>query len=112
VEVCHRGIWGSICSNTWNLSDAHILCKHLEFESEGVEIRNVFGSRGSVIPSDIKCAETEEELQSCSMSWNNDCESNISAGVICLKDFDHTGRCLDEDGTPPPDQRKVMEMER
>ena len=36
VEVCHSGIWSSLCSDKWNLSDASVLCKQLEFESEGL----------------------------------------------------------------------------
>ena len=35
VEVCHDGIWSSLCSDRWNLSDARVLCKQLGFESEG-----------------------------------------------------------------------------
>ena len=29
VEVCHSNIWGSICGDGFDLSDAYVVCKEL-----------------------------------------------------------------------------------
>ncbi len=29
VEVCVNGVWGSICDDGWDTTDAHIVCKQM-----------------------------------------------------------------------------------
>ena len=29
VEVCHSNVWGSICGDGFDLSDAYVVCKEL-----------------------------------------------------------------------------------
>ena len=36
VEVCQNGIWGSVCSYTWDDKDASVVCNQLGYEIEGV----------------------------------------------------------------------------
>ena len=38
VEVCHNGIWGSICINHLDQYDASIVCRQLGYDSEGTLI--------------------------------------------------------------------------
>ncbi len=35
VEVCVNGVWGSICDDGWDKTDAHIVCKQMGFSSLG-----------------------------------------------------------------------------
>ncbi len=35
VEVCINGVWGSICDDGWDKTDAHIVCKQMGFSSLG-----------------------------------------------------------------------------
>ncbi len=30
VEVCHSNVWGSICGDGFDLSDAYVICKELD----------------------------------------------------------------------------------
>ena len=35
VEYCSGGVWGSVCDNTWNATDASVICNQLGFPSAG-----------------------------------------------------------------------------
>ena len=36
VEVCHSGVWGSICSDEFDEGEAYILCKELGYGQAGM----------------------------------------------------------------------------
>ena len=35
VDICHNGVWGTICRNSWNYQDAGVVCRQLGFTSVG-----------------------------------------------------------------------------
>lgn len=35
VEACYDGVWGTICSNSWSLANAAVVCRQLGFSSSG-----------------------------------------------------------------------------
>ncbi len=34
VEMCYRGIWGSVCNRGWNKVEAAVVCRQLGFQGE------------------------------------------------------------------------------
>lgn len=35
VQICNGGVWGWVCHNTWDNTDAQIVCNELGFASTG-----------------------------------------------------------------------------
>ena len=35
IEVCINGVWGSICADEWDETDAYVICKQLDYINTG-----------------------------------------------------------------------------
>ncbi|XP_070266836.1 scavenger receptor cysteine-rich type 1 protein M130 [Myotis yumanensis] len=101
VEVYHEGSWGTICDDSWDLNDAHVVCRQLGC---GVAI-NATGSAyfgegtGPVLLDEINCNGKEARIWQCpSHGWGrHNCRHKEDAGAICseflsLKLTSETGR--------------------
>lgn len=85
VEVFHRGNWGTVCGNGWDMRDASVACRMLGYPGA---LRAYPGGRfgpgqGRVRLGDVQCKGYENNLALCSHKDYSDCTHSIDAGVVC-----------------------------
>ncbi|XP_028399558.1 deleted in malignant brain tumors 1 protein-like isoform X2 [Dendronephthya gigantea] len=88
VEVFHKGQWGTICDDRWDLRDAWVVCSQLGYSAAKRVLprSQVSPGLGYIWLSNIECIGTEKNITECShRGWGNqDCTHNQDAGVECI----------------------------
>ena len=87
VEIQYNGIWGTICDDYWDIHDADVVCRQLNYEGAYEAVRYAgFGvGDGPVWLADVTCYGSEANITECIYSgWNSsDCNHREDAGVRC-----------------------------
>uniref|UniRef100_A0A8C0AP50 SRCR domain-containing protein n=1 Tax=Buteo japonicus TaxID=224669 RepID=A0A8C0AP50_9AVES len=87
VEIYYQGIWGTVCDDGWDLSDAAVVCHQLGCEGAVKVVgSNQFGEgSGQIWLDGVNCSGAEASLWDCpARPWGqHDCGHKEDAGVIC-----------------------------
>ncbi|XP_050957801.1 deleted in malignant brain tumors 1 protein, partial [Labeo rohita] len=87
VEVHHRGQWGTVCDDDWDLADAAVVCRELDCGEPVDSLGDAHFGQGSgpIWMSYVLCTGSESTLKNCgSTGWNkSNCDHDGDAGVIC-----------------------------
>ncbi|XP_020828587.2 macrophage receptor MARCO [Phascolarctos cinereus] len=84
AEIFYKGVWGTICDDSWDASDATVFCRMMGYRS-GTAVTSVGGGSGQIWLDDVECSGHEVSLWDCRKSpWGtHNCNHNEDAGVIC-----------------------------
>uniref|UniRef100_A0A8D2HE91 SRCR domain-containing protein n=1 Tax=Urocitellus parryii TaxID=9999 RepID=A0A8D2HE91_UROPR len=87
VEILQQGSWGSICDDSWDLNDAHVVCRQLGC---GVALEATISAHfgegsGPIWLDEVNCTGEEAHVWQCpSQGWGqHNCRHKADAGVIC-----------------------------
>ena len=88
MEFCYNNVWGTVCDDSWGISDATVVCRQLGFSSEGASSFSQarFGQGSDPIWLDqVNCIETESRLADCLANpiGIHNCVHSEDAGVRC-----------------------------
>ncbi|XP_075829636.1 T-cell differentiation antigen CD6 isoform X4 [Microtus pennsylvanicus] len=86
VEMLEHGEWGTVCDDTWDLKDAHVVCKQLRC---GWAVQALAGlhftpGQGPIHRDQVNCSGTETYLWDCrGLPGDQYCGHKEDAGVVC-----------------------------
>ncbi|XP_019850477.1 PREDICTED: scavenger receptor cysteine-rich domain superfamily protein-like [Amphimedon queenslandica] len=88
VEICTDGVWGAVCDEGWDKTDAHVACTQLGHSDKEpvVFLNSIFGAgQYPIVHSNFACGGWETNLTDCSRTVypQFNCSRNNTAGVLC-----------------------------
>ncbi|XP_066477544.1 deleted in malignant brain tumors 1 protein-like [Tiliqua scincoides] len=87
VEIFDGRSWGTVCDDSWGLSDAEVVCRQLGCGQAVYAPGSAYFGQGlhHILLDDVTCTGSEEYLWQCPHSdWGaHNCGHHEDAGVIC-----------------------------
>ncbi|KAL0153195.1 hypothetical protein M9458_051522, partial [Cirrhinus mrigala] len=87
VEVHHKGQWGTVCENFWDMTDAAVVCRELDCGEPVDALGGAHFGQGSgpIWMGGVLCTGSESTLKNCGSSGGSihGCTHNLDVSVIC-----------------------------
>ena len=92
VEICYNNEYGTVCDDKWDINDAGVVCRQLNFSYENaIPLRRSYFAPGSntslsnIILDNVVCDGSESSLLDCRHNaiGEHNCNHTEDAGVRC-----------------------------
>ena len=87
MEVFHKGAWGTVCDDGWDIRDAYVVCRQLGYASaiSALPMANFGPGRGIIWLDDVNCLGNESSIGECQHpGWAiHNCGHREDASVVC-----------------------------
>ncbi|XP_039109529.1 T-cell differentiation antigen CD6 isoform X3 [Hyaena hyaena] len=86
VEMLEHGQWGSVCDDTWDLNDSHVVCRQLNcgWAVQALPGLHFTPGQGPIHRDQVNCTGNEHYLWDChGLPGNGYCGHKEDAGVVC-----------------------------
>ncbi|XP_059173734.1 uncharacterized protein LOC131954198 isoform X1 [Physella acuta] len=89
VFASGMGVWGTVCDDDWDDTDAGVFCRALGFDDGVARSGSYKLGTGDILLDDVSCKGTEKSFSQCQHKGiaTHNCEHSEDAGVQC---FNHT----------------------
>ncbi|CAI5655015.1 unnamed protein product [Oreochromis niloticus] len=101
VEIYHRGSWGTVCDDAWDLKDAAVVCRQLNCGTALSATTDAhFGEgTGPIWLRRVDCSGHERSLSECDLNRSQpSCGHSKDAGVLCSESLQRPSISLRYDG--------------
>ncbi|XP_033106180.1 deleted in malignant brain tumors 1 protein-like [Anneissia japonica] len=89
VEVFHSGVWGTVCDDSWGITDGTVVCKQLGYPGARRIRTNAFFGQGTgpIYLDDVRCTGQETSITLCQHPGIgiHNCYHTEDAGVECIE---------------------------
>ena len=87
VEVYLNGAWGTVCDDSWDITDANVVCQQLNYSRAISALGGAHFGEGSgpIYYDEVACTGTETRLADCAHNGVgiHNCFHGEDAGVRC-----------------------------
>ena len=91
VEIWYSNQWNTVCDDSWDITDASVVCRQLGYRGAVTAHRSArFGQgSGQILLDDLQCTGREASLLECSHRGINvhDCTHSEDASATCECNF-------------------------
>ena len=87
LEVCFNGLWGSVCDDLFDQTDADVVCRELGYGAALAPSTYYGPGSGPVWLDNLRCTGTEGTILNCSHSGVgiHNCGHSEDVGIICQR---------------------------
>uniref|UniRef100_A0A8C6TW21 SRCR domain-containing protein n=1 Tax=Neogobius melanostomus TaxID=47308 RepID=A0A8C6TW21_9GOBI len=87
VEAFYSGQWRTVCSDKWDINDAHVVCRQVgcRMAVSATNLVHYAEGSGQIWVTDVHCSGSESQLSECFYNplGAHNCRHHRDAGVVC-----------------------------